>query len=164
MRESPVCWLCGSSYRGEKATFRYLFSKGKRWSLLAARNVAGMIKWKVMDKNTNSDEFLRFVVEELVPLMNPYSEPNSILALDNASYHKNGYLKKILGRFLPPYSPYLNPIELDFNTVKQYIRRHYCLARTRPVYTLYRAMATLTDVDVTSWIERVGYFDHVGRL
>ena len=105
-----------------------------------------------------------------MPNMNPFPGPNSVLVLDNASIHKDGYLKRILeGQgmrllFLPPYSPYLNPIELDFNTIKSYIRRHYRSARCRPVHTLHRALANMVDVDVTNWMERVGHFEHIHRL
>ena len=48
--------------------------------------------------------------------MNQYSDPYSVLILDNASIHKGQYLldicnaKGIHVEYLPPYSPDLNPV------------------------------------------------------
>ena len=90
-----------------------------------------------------------------------------MLILDGASYHKSKSFKEILEFygikviFLPPYSPYLNPIELDFNTVKQYVRRHMHVARRRPLYVLSTVLTELLDVDVTNYMQSVGYFDFI---
>ena len=81
--------------------------------------------------------------------MNRHPAPNSVLVLDGASYHKSPSFKSIMDFygikiiFLPPYSPYLNPIELDFNTVKQYVRRNLPLARKRPLYVLSTVLTQL---------------------
>ena len=64
--------------------------------------------------------------------MNPYNgeSENSILIIDNCSIH---YVQEILTLaqtsgifviFLPPYSPDLNPIELTFSYVKEYLEGH----------------------------------------
>ena len=117
--------------------------------------------------NTDSMEFIRFIISHVIPKMNPFPQPNSVLVLDNASIHKNGYLKRSLNRhgikliFLPPYSPYLNPIELDFNTIKAFVKRNYFIARQRPIYTLHKALYQTVNVNVTTWMRRVGYFDHI---
>ena len=153
--------------RGTQARFRYLFSKGKRYGILAARNSSGLLKYKLLDVNTNSDEFIKFIVGDVMDLMNPFPGPNSVLVLDGASYHKSATLKRIANRygikiiFLPPYSPYLNPIELDFNTIKNYLKRHWHTARRNPLFALHMAMTEVVDVDVTEYMRSVGYFDFV---
>ena len=125
------------------------------------------MKYKILETNTNSAEFIQFIVGDLLPLMSPFPGPNSVLVLDGASYHKSAAFKRIMNRygikiiFLPPYAPYLNPIELDFNTIKQYLRRHMFLARRDPIYALHLAMAEMYDVDVTNYMRKVGYFDFV---
>ena len=49
---------------------------------------------------------------------------NSVIVMDNASFHKNKRIQKLLNRhghrllFLPPYSPNLNPIEKKWTQVK----------------------------------------------
>jgi|SRR6185295_18070645 transposase len=77
--------------------------------------------------------------------MRPYPEKHSVIVLDNARIHHNAEwidMVEIAGghvKFLPPYSPDFNPIELAFSAIKAYLRRHneiidmhddseYCLA------------------------------------
>ena len=91
-----VC-LCGLT-RGKKAKFRYLFSKGTRYGILAARNYAGVMAWKILDVNANTREFIDFIIAEVVPKMNPYPGPNSVLVLDGASYHKSDAFRRINGK------------------------------------------------------------------
>ena len=50
---------------------------------------------------------------------------NSVVVLDNASFHKSTGTKELVEQtgakllFLPPYSPDLNPIEHDFGALKK---------------------------------------------
>ena len=72
--------------------------------------------------------------------MNPYPEPQSVLILDNCNIHKSKALQEIIEaqgwsfasgyfmlltfvegcilKFLPPYSPDMNPIEESFSAGK----------------------------------------------
>ncbi len=69
----------------------------------------------------NSSRFLEFI--KAIPL-----PPNSVLLLDNARIHHGNDIKNYLESkgcemlFVPPYSPWFNPIELLFSIVK---RRYY---------------------------------------
>ena len=157
----------GRSRRGCRARARYLFSKGDRYGILAARNAYGMMIWRIISDSTDGYQFMRFILEDVAPLMNAFPMPNSVLVLDNASYHNNSIFVRVLRSrghellWLPPYGSYLNPIELDFNTIKTYIRRNYALARRNPLYVLHRSLATLIDVDVTDYMRQAGYFRHI---
>lgn len=74
-------------------------------------------------------DFLKFIIQAITE---GYLEEGSILVYDNASVHASNdtlYLlyplldaMKIKLRFLPAYSPELNPIELVFMKVKRYLR------------------------------------------
>ncbi|OQK18626.1 hypothetical protein AU255_12685 [Methyloprofundus sedimenti] len=63
--------------------------------------------------------------------------------MDNASVHKVDEIKDLIQKtgakliYLPPYSPDLNPIELAWNKIKQYLRKQ----RPRTVEALYQAYA-----------------------
>ncbi len=54
----------------------------------------------------------------------PQLQPEQVLVLDNATFHKSEKTKELIKQakcrlvFLPPYSPDLNPIEKQLNTVK----------------------------------------------
>lgn len=59
--------------------------------------------------------------------------------------------------FLPPYSPDLNPIEMMWSKVKQYLRS----AEARTEQDLQRAIGlalnTVTAKDATNWFASCGY-------
>lgn len=162
--------MYGRSPKGKRAFFRYLFAKGTRWGVLAARNYAGVIAYDVIDVSTTAEEFILFVFTVLVPVMGRWPGPNSVLCLDNASYHKSRAFEDMLWSygikltFTPPYGALYDPVELDFNNLKGYIRRHYITARSDPVGTIIDGMDRLQHVDVTHYLESVGYFDHIGNF
>ena len=56
--------------------------------------------------------------------MNPFLGPKSIILLDNATIHHDVRIKPLYNtkgvilKYLPPYSPDLNPIKMSFNELK----------------------------------------------
>ena len=58
----------------------------------------------------------------------PKLPDDSIIVLDNASFHRKNMLTKLVSRynkqiiFLPPYSPDLNPIEKVWAKIKKFLR------------------------------------------
>jgi transposase len=102
--------------------------------------------------------FLQFLDEFLVPVL----KPGQIVILDNAKAHKvAGVRERMEGAgarvlYLPPYSPDLNPLEMAWSKVKQFLRK----AQARTVEALYEAIAqalqTLSPTDAK------GFFKHVG--
>jgi len=85
--------------------------------------------------------------------MNPYPGPNSVIILDNAKIHHNedliDYLQAfgIRVEFLPPYSPDLNPIELAFSVLKNYLKknRDFIESHNDPIYALFLASLHITS-------------------
>ena len=83
----------------------------------------------MVEGNVNGDIFLNFVQRCLLSVMLPFDgdNPRSVLVMDNAAIHHVEAdidlltAAGILIRFLPPYSPDLNPIEEAFGKVKTYI-------------------------------------------
>ncbi len=86
-----------------------------------------------------------------------------IVVLDNLSAHKDPqtqYLIEQAGaelRFLPPYSPDLNPIEKMWSKVKTFLRA----AKARTEEELYEAIGlalkTVTPQDAEGWFRSCGY-------
>ena len=58
-----------------------------------------------------------------------------VIILDNVSIHTNDDVTRLiedaghLVRYLPPYSPDYNPIELKFGVLKSYIKRNFVWTR-----------------------------------
>lgn len=63
-------------------------------------------------------------------LLCPSLEPNSVIIMDNASFHRKNALNTIATLnghrilWLPPYSPDKNPIENKWATIKNWLRLH----------------------------------------
>ncbi len=73
----------------------------------------------------DSKVFEAYIEHCLLPLL----EKGQVIVIDNASFHKSIKAKKLIEnagcflKFLPPYSPDLNPIEHYWFKVKNYIRK-----------------------------------------
>ena len=69
--------------------------------------------------------FLAYVEQVLVPTLSP----GDIVIMDNLSAHKSPAVRhaiKAAGaelRFLPPYSPDFNPIEMAFSKLKAFLKK-----------------------------------------
>ena len=82
----------------------------------------------IAEGSVHGEIFLDFVKRCLIPVLVPFDgvSPNSIVVMDNASiHHVDTVVEWRLGalvRFLPPYSPDMNPIEEVFGEVKYYLQ------------------------------------------
>jgi transposase len=94
--------------------------------VLTAYIIDRYIKALVFDGTCNGDIFKGFIIDQVVPLCNPYLGPRLVIILDNASvyyinrqniedvYRRHG----VLVRFLSLYSPDFNPIKESFTDLK----------------------------------------------
>ena len=88
--------------------------------------------------------FIEYVRRCLVPSLSP----GDIVVMDNLQPHKNAKVRELIEaagaelRFLPAYSPDLNPIEQAFAKLKAHLRK----AQERSVETLYQRIGTLLDL------------------
>lgn len=79
----------------------------------------------MIDGPINGHTFRTWVEEVLVPVRHP----GDIVVLDNLGSHKVAGIEAAMAaagaqlRFLPPYSPDLNPIEQVFSKMKTYLRK-----------------------------------------
>lgn len=119
---------------GEKAVVRLPFRRGHRVSVLAAVNADGFIGWKTTRDTFTRQKFHDAFAECVIPKLNPYPLPNSIVIMDNAKIHMYRELEEAIHQcgalliYLPPYAPQLNPIEVCFGRLKRWIQRHANLA------------------------------------
>lgn len=128
-------------------------------TLIAALGIEGVHCSTVVDGAVNGDVFEAFVKQVLVPEL----RPGDVVILDNLSSHKRACIRGLIESvgaellFLAPYSPDLNPIEMNFAKVKQLLRSLAC--RTRE--TFWRAMQSMLDrvtaADATNCFRHCGY-------
>lgn len=144
--------------RGERADSKVPHDPGKNVSIIGVYGLRGLVAADWKHGGFNGDDFERFVRELVLPKL----QPGDTLVLDNASIHKRKSLKNILRaagvrlRFLPQYSPELDPIENVWSKVKSIVRR----LEPRSVKALVRAVKAGFDAVVNS--DLVGWFKHAG--
>jgi transposase len=85
---------------------------------------------RVFQGSTDASLFEDFI-EQLLHHCGRWPEPNSVLIMDNASFHHTDRVREPCSNagvkllYLPPYSPDLNPIEEFFAELKAFVRRNW---------------------------------------
>ena len=96
----------------------------------------------VLDGAMHGAAFLAYVDKVLVPTL----EPGDIVVMDNLAAHRSAaqaiHRAGAELRFLPPYSPDLNPIEMAFSKFEAYLKRR----AARTVSELWEAIGHATDI------------------
>ena len=121
----------------------------------------------ITEGTVNGDTFLDFVQKQLVPILSPFDghSARSVVILDNASiHHVDHVVRTILAtgallRFLPPYSPDMNPIEFVFGEMKQYLQANHLLFQTSLSVQsiLYMAFNSISKENCNAYINFAGY-------
>ena len=153
------------SKKGTKAVVKLPFSRGQRVSILAAVDTSGFFGWKCTRGTFTRRKFHDAFAEVILPHLNPWPLPRSIVILDNAKIHMYKELEDMVHQcgarliFLPPYSPELNPIEVCFGQLKRWIQRHANLVfPLQPERVLEVAMVECTERSEGT----LGLYSHCG--
>ncbi|MBB5352415.1 transposase [Haloferula luteola] len=108
---------------------------------------------------TNAEVFRAYVKEVLLPSL----KPGDILVMDNLSAQKDSRALEMLAardvevRFLPPYSPDLNPIELMWSKVKNLLRGAEALDNDQLLLEIEKALSRVTAKDAAHGFAYCGY-------
>jgi transposase len=93
-------------------------------TVVAALRPTALTATAVFDGPMDNDTFRAYVEQVLVPTLHP----GDVVVLDNLAAHKQAEVRVAIEqvgallRFLPPYSPDFNPIELAFAKLKAFLR------------------------------------------
>lgn len=162
----------GRCRRGERLRMGFPHGHRKTTTLVAGLRLDGMVAPMVLDGPINGDWFEAYVTQILAPTLRPgdvvrrENDPLDrfliLLTMDNLSSHKRARVREIIEdrgaelRFLPPYSPDFNPIEMAFAKLKALLRK----AAERTVDGLWTAIGRLVDVFTPH--ECANYFSAAG--
>ena len=132
----------------------------KTSTFIAGLRQDGLVAPAVFDGAINGDLFLAYVQQVLVPTL----RAGDIVIMDNLSSHKTPAVRHAIEasgatlRFLPAYSPDLNPIEQVFAELKALLRA----MALRSVEALWKALGTITGCvspeECRNFIRHAGYF------
>jgi transposase len=131
------------SKRGVRALGRVPWGHWKIVTFTAALRCDGVVAPFVIDKPMNGAIFVEYIRQCLVPAL----RPGDIVVMDNLPAHKNEQVRELIEaagaelRYLPPYSPDLNPIEQFFAKFKAMMRK----AKERTVPGLYDRIGAILD-------------------
>jgi transposase len=145
--------------RGQRVVCKTPHGHWKVLSTIAAMTVQGMLHYATFDGATDTETFLTFVRDGLVP----HLKPGQVVVLDNLPAHKSPEVDRLIEAAgarvlrLPPYSPDFNPIEMAISKMKSILRK---LAR-RTVEALLeaidQAVSAITADDARAFIQHCGY-------
>ena len=120
----------GRSPKGQPAIRTVCSSKGKNLSLILAISPRlGRLGHTFTNGSVTGDIFAEYMLNLSNSLP---SDEKYLIVLDNASVHKSVSLDNLNHqlKFLPPYSPMLNPIEEAFSAWKAVVKRELALPDT----------------------------------
>ncbi len=148
----------GRAARGTRCRAPVPHGHWKTTTFVGALRLEGMTAPMVLDGAMHAAAFLAYVEQVLVPTL----EPGDIVVMDNLPAHKPKAVRKAIEkvgaelRFLPPYSPDFNPIEMAFSKFKAFLKR----TAARTVDELWDAIVTAIDIFTPS--ECRNYFAAAG--
>jgi transposase len=147
--------------RGRRAVGRAPGGHWRRLTILGAIALDGMVAVMTVAAATSTAVFVAFVEQVLAPALE--SRPGAVLVMDNLAPHKAAAARRALDqaglkrRYLPPYSPDLNPIEQAWAKMKERLRQ----AGARTIEALDTAVPdaldTITAADASAWFRHCGY-------
>ena len=108
---------------------------------------------------TDTEVFRAYVREVLCPTL----RPGDIVVMDNLGAHKSPATLELINaagaqaRFLPAYSPDLNPIEKMWSKVKGLLRSAEARTPEQLEAAIGTALAKITPNDARGWFASFGY-------
>ena len=113
----------------------------------------------VFDGPIDNPSFLAYVEQVLVPTL----QHGDVVVLDNLAVHKQAEVRTAIEaagahlRFLPPYSPDFNPIELAFAKLKAFLRAARPRNFDQVTALVAAALALYTSTECRNYIRHCGY-------
>ncbi|WP_425482729.1 IS630 family transposase [Chelativorans xinjiangense] len=117
--------LRGRSPRGERCRAAVPHGHWKSTTFTAGLRLDGIAAPWLLDGAMDGEAFLVYLRRVLAPTL----QPGDVVVMDNLPAHKVAGVREIIEatgaclRYLPPYSPDFNPIEMAFAKLKAFLRK-----------------------------------------
>jgi transposase len=128
-------------------------------TLIAALGIGGIRCSTVVNAAINRDVFEAFVEHVLVPVL----RSGDTVIMDNLSSHKGARIREMIEgvgaelRYLPPYSPDMNPIEMVFSKIKQLLRSLAYRTKDALWGSMQSVLDKVTPSDALNCYRHAGY-------
>jgi putative transposase len=149
----------GRAARGERVIEAVPFGHWQTSTLIQAIDHQQVVASLVLEGASNTQVFETFVEQVLLPEL----RPGDLVILDNLASHKSIRTEELIRaagaelRFLPPYSPDLNPIEKIFSKLKTCLRKAQARTRNTLWDAIAAAIQTITPSDCQNCLTACGY-------
>ncbi|WP_246196674.1 IS630 family transposase [Aquisphaera giovannonii] len=149
----------GRAPRGRRVDGPVPHGHWKVLTLTDAIRLGGVCACMARDGATNAATFESYVERVLAPAL----RPGDIVVMDNLAAHKSPEVERLIRaagaepRYLPPYSPDLNPIEKMFSKLKAFPRKAAARTVDRLLEAIGDALGTVTHQDILGWAQSCGY-------
>jgi len=149
----------GRSPRGTRLADHTPCSHWETHTVIAALRLEGLSAPAVFDGPIDSPCFLAYVEQVLVPTL----RPGDVVVLDNLAVHKQPEVRAAIEhvgaslRFLPPYSPDFNPIELAFAKLKAFLRAARPRSYEQVCGLIAMALDLFTADECANYVRHCGY-------
>ena len=149
----------GRSPKGTRLGDHTPCSHWQTHTVIAALRLGGLTAPAVFDGPIDNPTFLAYVEQVLAPSLTR----GDVVVLDNLAAHKQPEVRQAIAavgaqlRFLPPYSPDLNPIELAFAKLKAFLRAARPRSFDQVCALIAAAVALFTSTECHNFIRHCGY-------
>jgi transposase len=149
----------GRSLRGTRLRDHAPFGHWDTHTVVAALRVDALGAPAVFDGPIDNPTFLAYVEQVLVPSL----RVGDVVVLDNLTVHKQPDVRLAIERagaqlrFLPPYSPDFNPIELAFAKLKAFLRAARPRTFDQVCGLIAAALGLFTATECRNFVRHCGY-------
>lgn len=160
--------------RGQRVAGKVPQARWERLTVIGALALGGMVASRSVAAGSPGDPdrlgwaaatgtavFLAFVEQVLVPALR--ERPDALVVMDNLAAHKSAAVREAFDRaglghrYLPSYSPDMNPIEPAWSKLKTRLRAVGARSKEALEQALDPALATITAQDACGWFRLAGY-------
>jgi transposase len=149
----------GRSERGTRLVESIPYGRWETTTFLGAMRSTGFVAPLCVEGAINGTLFQAWVEQHLVKVL----RPGDIVVMDNLSSHKGAHVIAAIEaagavvRYLPPYSPDLNPIELAFSKFKKLLRDGAERTTEKLWQLCGQVLDLFTETECRNYLRHCGY-------
>lgn len=149
----------GRSAKGLRLVEKTPYGRWATTTFLGGIRTTGFVAPLCVEGAINGRVFLAWVQQHLVPAL----QEGDVVVMDNLSSHKVAGVAEAIEaagaevRYLPPYSPDLNPIELAFSKFKRLLRDGAKRTAEGLVELCGRVLELFTETECRNYFRHCGY-------
>ena len=151
--------LCGRAQRGQRVHANSPQGHWHTTTMISSIRVDGSTACMTIEGATDTEVFRVYVRQVLCPRL----QSGDVVVMDNLSPHKSDRTLSLIEqrgaqvRFLPAYSPDLNPIEQMWSKIKTSLRSAEARSHEALIGAIGAALSKVTRQDAINWFAHCGY-------